>query len=196
MQERSNSGRIPAKLKVSCKQGGREHQTRSYSLPFPQAAVSHLRATTLGSVDPAVTQSSAVHTLIPNLAPRSRLQQLGPHTSSGSSSKALGDPFGAVGGSGQVQIPGAEKFSKEAGSSCEDAGELLQSGRHQAARQAILQAAMSLLKLKLAEPFFVNFMSVTGMCGLLLTLSDCFCMCFCMCTAPLLCVLHVSHVRH
>ena len=75
VQERSISGRIPIKLKFACKQGGREQQVRSYPLPFPQAATKQLQATALGSVDPSAAQSSAVHTLIPNLAPRSRLQQ-------------------------------------------------------------------------------------------------------------------------
>lgn len=161
MQERSSSGRIPAKLKLSCKQGGREQQTRSYTMPFPNTAVSQLRATALGSVDPAVAQSCAVHTLIPNLAPRSRLQQQGLGTPSGSSSGALGGTLGAVGCSGQVHMPGAEEFSK-------DAGGVVHSECHQAARQTIFQAAMSLLKPKLAEPVLVNFMSVAGMCGLLL----------------------------
>lgn len=73
-QERSTSGRLPAKLKLSLKQGGREQQVRSYTLPFPQPAANQLQATALGSVDASACQSSAVHTLIPNLAPRSRLQ--------------------------------------------------------------------------------------------------------------------------
>ncbi len=68
---------MPAKLKVACKQGGREQQVRSYTLPFPHAATQQLQATALGSVDPSASQSSAVHTLIPNLAPRSRLQHPG-----------------------------------------------------------------------------------------------------------------------
>ena len=182
MQERSNSGRIPAKLKLSCKQGGREQQTRSYTLPFPNTAVGQLTATALGSVNPAVAQSSAVHTLIPNLAPRSRLHQQSLGTSSSSSSGALEGKLGAAESSGQV--PGAEDFSKE--HSKEYAGELLQSGCHQTARQAIFQAAMSLLKPKLAEPVLVNFMSVAGMFGLYLPLSGCFCMCLCTCGAALL----------
>lgn len=76
-QERSISGRVPAKLKLSCKQGGREQQVRSYTLPFPHTAAKQLQATAVGSVDPSASQSSAVHTLIPNLAPRSRLQHPG-----------------------------------------------------------------------------------------------------------------------
>lgn len=168
MQECSSSGRIPAKLKLSCKQGGSEQQTRSYTMPFPNTAASLLRATALGSVDPAVAQSSAVHTLIPNLAPRTRLQQQGLGTSSGVSSGALGGTFGAVGFLGQVHMPGADEFSKAPGNSCKDAGDLLNSGGHQEAWQAIFQAAMSLLKPKLAEPTVVNFMSVAGMCELLL----------------------------
>lgn len=74
LQERSTSGRVPAKLKLGLKQGGREQQVRSYTLPFPQPATHQLQATALGSVDTSACQSSAVHTLIPNLAPRSRLQ--------------------------------------------------------------------------------------------------------------------------
>ncbi|KAL3159483.1 hypothetical protein ABBQ38_009904 [Trebouxia sp. C0009 RCD-2024] len=163
LEERSNSGRIPAKLKLSCKQGGREQPTRSYSLPFPQAAQSLLRATVLGSVDPAVTQSSAVHTLIPNLAPRSRLQQQGLSISS-RSSRAHGAPdtVGLTRPLSQLQLPGPEDFGREAESSDQNAEQLLESGAHQAARQAIFQAAMSLLKPKLAEPVLVNFMSVAG----------------------------------
>lgn len=137
-------------------------------MPFPNTAASLLRATALGSVDPAVAQSSAVHTLIPNLAPRTRLQQQGLGTSSGVSSGALGGTFGAVGFLGQVHMPGADEFSKAPGNSCKDAGDLLNSGGHQEAWQAIFQAAMSLLKPKLAEPTVVNFMSVAGMCELLL----------------------------
>ena len=167
VQERSTSGRTPAKLKLACKQGGREQQTHSYSLPFPYTAASQLRATALGSVNPAVAQSSAVHTLIPNLAPRSRLQQQRVSTSSGSSSSmTIGgqDAVGVVSQSGQMQLPGAEEFlSREAHSSCEDAGKLLKSGCHQSARQAIFEGAMSLLRPKLAEPVLVNFMSVAGM---------------------------------
>ena len=74
LQERSSTGRVPVKLKLGLKQGGREQQVRSYTLSFPQAAAKQLQATAVGSVDPSATQSSAVHTLIPNLAPRSRLQ--------------------------------------------------------------------------------------------------------------------------
>ncbi|KAL3157452.1 hypothetical protein ABBQ32_011919 [Trebouxia sp. C0010 RCD-2024] len=163
LEERSNSSRIPAKLKLSCKQGGREQPTRSYSVLFPQAAESLLRATALGSVDPAVTHSSAVHTLIPNLAPRSRLQQQGLGISSGSS-RAFGAPdaLGVTRPSGQLQLPGPKGFSREAKSGCQNAEQLLESDAHQAARQAIFQAAMSLLRPKLAEPVLVNFMSVAG----------------------------------
>lgn len=162
VQERSACGRVPVKLKLSCKQGGREQQTRSYTLPFPHAAASQLRATALGSVEPALTRSSAVHTLIPNLAPRSRLQQQGLSISSGSGSKTLGSPFEAAQGGNQLQLSGAEELSDRPGSSCNNAGEELQNECHQAARQAIFQAAMSLLKPKLAEPVLVNFMSVAG----------------------------------
>lgn len=164
LQERSNSGRIPAKLKLSCKQGGRDQPTRSYTLPFPHAPDSQLRATALGSVDPAITQSSAVHTLIPNLAPRSRLQQQGLNISSGSNRLSGGpDAVGAIKPLAQLQLPGAEDFGREADSSCQDAGKLLESGTHQAAREAIFQAAVGMLKPKLAEPVLVNFMSVAGM---------------------------------
>lgn len=74
LQERSSSGRVPVKLKLGLKQRGREQQVRSYTLSFPQAAAKQLQATAVGSVDSSAIQSSAVHTLIPNLAPRSRLQ--------------------------------------------------------------------------------------------------------------------------
>lgn len=190
VQERSERGRVPVKLKLSCKQGGREQQTRSYTLPFPNTAASQLRATALGSVDPALTQSSAVHTLIPNLAPRSRLQQQGLTISSGSGSKTLGSPIEAANGLGQLQMPGAEEPSDRPGSSCNNAGEGLQNACHQAARQAIFQAAMSLLRPKLAEPVLVNFMSVAGMSApWLLHVSSC--MCFCLCAACLAVLLHV-----
>ena len=91
-------------------------------------------------------------------------------------------------------MPGAEEFSKEPGSICKHAGELLQSGCHQAARQAIFQAAMSLLEAKLAEPVLVSFMAVAGMCGLSLPLPGCFCMCLCTHAAALFFVLHVLYV--
>lgn len=176
VQERSNHGRVPVKLKLSCKQGGREQQTRSYTLPFPHTAAGQLRATALGSVDPALTQSSAVHTLIPNLAPRSRLQQQGLSVSSGSGSNTLGSPFEAADGAGQCRTSGAEELSDRPGGSGNDAGDLLQNECHQAARQAIFQAAISLLKPKLAEPVLVNFMSVAGASAPWL-LYVCSCMC-------------------
>ena len=152
VQERSKTGRIPHKLKLSCKQGGREQQTRSYTLPFPPTAISQLRATALGSVDPALTQSSAVHTLIPNLAPRSRLQHQGPAVSSGTGSNldAFDMPAKVSGHSSGMQLPGSADF-------------VMESALHKASRQAIFQAAMSLLKPKIAEPVLVNFMSVAGM---------------------------------
>ena len=59
-------------------------------------------------------------------------------------------------------MPGAEEFSKHPG---KDARGVVHFECHKAARQAIFQAAMSLLKPKLAEPVCVNFMAVAGMCG-------------------------------
>ena len=61
-------------------------------------------------------------------------------------------------------MPWAEEFSKGPDSTG-NGTHLLESGPHQAARQAIFKAAMSLLNLKLAEPVLVNFMSVAGTCG-------------------------------
>lgn len=166
VQERSISGRIPTKLKVCLKQGGRDQQTRSYAQPFPQTAHSQLKATALGSIDSTPTQSAAVHTLIPNFAPRSRLQRPGSGVSS-VLGRAPGNASSASQSShpsGQMQLPGAEEFSKGPDSNSNGA-QLLESGPHQVGRQALFNAAMNVLKPKLAEPVLVNVMSVAGMCG-------------------------------
>ncbi len=123
LQERSSSGRVPVKLKLGLKQGGREQQVRSYTLSFPQAAAKQLQATAVGSVDPSATQSSAVHTLIPNLAPRSRLQH--PSLARGMSQQLQS---GSVSGNkkqldalpkqGERQLPESDVFQDAAGETC------------------------------------------------------------------------------
>ncbi len=124
LQERSSSGRVPVKLKLGLKQGGREQQVRSYTLPFPQAAAKQLQATAVGSVDPSATQSSAVHTLIPNLAPRSRLQH--PSLAKGISQQLqCGSASGndkqldALAMQGKRQLLESDVFQDPAGETCQ-----------------------------------------------------------------------------
>lgn len=138
MQERSKSGRVPAKLKLGCKQGGREQVVRSFTLPFPSAATSQLQATALGSVDPSVVSSAAVHTLIPNLAPRSR--------------------FNAAAVDTAAPVPLGQSITTPAGVADWDES----SGPHQVVRQAMFDAAMDVLKPQLANPMLVNFLSIAG----------------------------------
>ena len=130
LQERSISGRVPVKLKLGLKQGGREHQVRSYTLSFPQAAAQQLQATAVGSMDPSATQSSAVHTLIPNLAPRSRLQH--PSLAKGISQQLQS---GSVSGNkklldalpmqGQGQLLASDVFQDPAGEACQPPSQCL-----------------------------------------------------------------------
>lgn len=154
MQERSKSGRIPVKLKLSCKQGGCEQAVRSYTLPFPHAACKQLSATVLGSVDPSQVASAAVHTLIPNLAPRSRYTHAAGSDAAviigtcGQLHEAVGQSCAPCGGDGnQVGVAEwADSF-----------------GPHQIARQAMFDAVMGLLRPKIGQPVLVNFLSVAGM---------------------------------
>ena len=255
-QERSVRGRVPAKLKIACKQGGREQQVRSYTLAFPPAAARQLQGTPLGSVDPAASHSYAVHTLIPNLAPRTRLhnqsqpsqkvsegrtsqQAVGPNLPDGRCARDAEYSFNTLRSSvasaghsapwpGDIDpgaVRGAEHCQRdccckdvvqEQGSSAEgsellgqakeglvralrepegrlsnacEAGagaagsqwpaaansealpegsniiaqDWLESGPHQAARNAVFQEAMRLLRPKLLQPVLVNFLSVAGM---------------------------------
>ncbi|KAA6424352.1 MAG: DNA polymerase eta-like [Trebouxia sp. A1-2] len=175
LEERSSSGRVPVKLKLGLKQRGREQQVRSYTLSFPQAAAKQLQATAVGSVDSSAIQSSAVHTLIPNLAPRSRLQHpslakgIPQQLQSGSASKnnkqldAL--PMQAkrqLLESAVFQDPADNPVKLPNNSGQDHVQNWLESGVHQAARCAIFQAALGLLKPKLVQPVMVNFMSVGG----------------------------------
>ena len=111
---------MPVKLKLGLKQGGREQQVRSYTLSFPQAAAKQLQATAIGSVDPSATQSSAVHTLIPNLAPRSRLQHpsvakgISQQLQSGSAS-GNNKQLDALPMQGERQLLASDEFQEAAG---------------------------------------------------------------------------------
>ena len=143
MQERSKSGRIPAKLKLSCKQGGREQAVRSHTLPFPHAASKQLSATSLGSVNPSLVASAAVHTLIPNLAPRSRFTHTavtaaaaGGGNANGSSPLASRHPHDAHG-----ELPGGQSADAQTGLAEWDEA----SGPHQEVRHALFDAAMHVL---------------------------------------------------
>ena len=124
MQERSINGRVPVKLKLGLKQGGREQQVRSCTLAFPQAAAKQLQATAVGSVDPSATQSSAVHTLIPNLAPRSRLQHpslargMSQQLQSGSA-KGHNKQLDALPMQGKGQLLASDVFQDAAGEACQ-----------------------------------------------------------------------------
>ena len=189
MQERSKSGRIPVKLKLSCKQSGREQAVRSHTLPFPHAASKQLSATALGSVDASLVASAAVHTLIPNLAPRSRFTHTAGAAAAGSTAQASGQSADAQ--------AGLAEWDEE-------------SGPHQEARQALFDATMHVLRPKLAQPVLVNFLSVAGkqqiqctsLCQMLscpcvdrlcfvsiavpLTVSDRWVSCYCQCHSDLL----------
>ncbi|KAL0031278.1 hypothetical protein WJX77_012706 [Trebouxia sp. C0004] len=174
LEERSSSGRVPVKLKLGLKQAGREQQVRSYTLSVPQAAAKQLQATAVGSVDPSATQSSAVHTLIPNLAPRSRLQH--PSMDKGISQQ-LQSGSARVNNKQHDALPmqvnrqllesdvfqdPADNPAKLPNSSQDQVHNWLEAGVHQAARSAIFHAALGLLKPKLLQPVMVNFMSVGG----------------------------------
>lgn len=166
MQERSKSGRVPIKLKLSCKQGGREQAVRAYTLPFPHAASKQLSATALGSIDPSLVGSAAVHTLIPNLAPRSRftkpndadisVQSCGQsHGLSAQSHASEGHATHGQSGTGQVDLTEWDESS----------------GPHQEAREALFVAVTALLRPKIGLPVLVNFLSIAGMH---VVLADCY----------------------
>lgn len=150
MQERSKSGRIPIKLKLSCKQGGREEAVRSHTLPFPHAATKQLSATALGSVDPAMVSSAAVHTLIPNLAPRSRFTDAANACDANvQHGLATGEPCWQSHGQPHGGQVGLAEWDES-------------SGPHQDARQAMFDTAMYSLRPKIAQPVLVNFLSLAG----------------------------------
>lgn len=75
---------------------------------------------------------------------------------------AEGAVEGAVDGAADSQLPAAGSSAAQPGGNQLESHEWLESGVHQAARGAIFQAAMGLLKPKLAQPVLVNFMSVAG----------------------------------
>lgn len=205
VQERSNSGRIPVKLKLSCKQGGREQAVRSHTLPIPHAASKQLSATALGSVDASLVASAAVHTLIPNLAPRSRFTHTAGAAATGSSAQASGQSHDACDELSCGQ-PHGQSADAHAGVAEWDE----ESGPHQEAQQALFDATMHVLRPKLAQPVLVNFLSVAGkqqiqctsLCQMLscpcvdrlccvsiavpLTVSDRWVSCYCQCHSDLL----------
>jgi len=172
LQERSSSGRVPVKLKLGLKQGGREQQVRSYTLSFPQAAAKQLQATAVGSVDPSASQSSAVHTLIPNLAPISRLQH--PSLAKGTSQQMQ---YGSTSGNNkqldalpmqaQRQLLESVAFQDPAGETSQPPWQCLP-GLFSILRKVsnTKQAVETLLLHRWGIPFFVCFVQLLSGCCL------------------------------
>lgn len=75
---------------------------------------------------------------------------------------SLGHAGSTVQGAADCQLLAVGSSAAHPSGSQLESHEWLESGVHQAARTAIFQAAMGLLKPKLAQPVLVNFMSVAG----------------------------------